>query len=62
MMLSGQIMVISDPIINHFMLSRTIMLMMINMNNAIYHMYYGSDAEKYTDVPDVEVAQPPLTF
>jgi hypothetical protein len=55
-------MVISDPIINHFMVSRTIMLMMITMNNTIYHMYHGSDAEKYTDVPVEEVAQPPLTF
>lgn len=62
MMLSGQVMVISDPIINHFMVSRTIMLMMITMNNTIYHMYHGSDAEKYTDVPVDEVAHTPLTF
>lgn len=63
MMLSGQIMEISDDVfMRHFLLSRTLMLMMISMNNTIYYMYHGTDAEKYNDVPDDEVAQPPLTF
>jgi hypothetical protein len=51
-----------DVFMRHFLFSRTLMFMMINMNNTIYHMYHGSDAEKYNNVPDDEVAHTPLTF
>ena len=63
MMLSGQIMEISDDVfIRQFLFARSLMLVLINMNNSIYYAYHGNDAEKYNDVPVDEVAQPPLTF
>ena len=63
MMLSGQIMEISDDVfIRQFLFARTLMLMMINMNNSLYHVYHGNHAEKYNDVPDDELSHTPLTF
>ena len=62
MMISGQVMVISDPIINQFMTSRVLMLLLVDLNNNLYHVYHKHHAKKYSDVPLDEVAQAPLTF
>jgi len=51
-----------DVFIRQFLLARSLMLVLINMNNSIYYAYHGSDAEKYNDVPVDEVAHTPLTF
>jgi hypothetical protein len=55
-------MVISDPIINQFMTSRVLMLLLVDLNNNLYHIYHKHHAEKYSDVPLDELAQAPLTF
>jgi hypothetical protein len=55
-------MVISDPIINQFMTSRVLMLLLVDLNNSLYHVYHEHHAKKYSDVPLDELAQTPLTF
>jgi hypothetical protein len=63
MMLSGQIMEISDDVFaRQFLFARSLMFILINLNNSLYHVYHEHHAEKCSDVPVDEVAQTPLTF
>jgi len=63
MMLSGQIMEISnDVFIRQFLLAKSLMLMLIDLNNSLYHVYHEHHAEKYNDVPVDKVAHDPLIF
>ena len=56
MMLSGQIMEISDDVfIRQFLLARVLMFSMIRINNTLVQLYCGNDAEKYNDVTVIEL-------